>query len=99
MEFRTVKKERETNRMNFEGDFMHHKKEFLSVKQLAAEIPFSEKGIYHLISEGYLTKGVHYKRPTGERSKVILKWSAICEWIDTEGAVPVNQKSRMGRIK
>ena len=53
-------------------------KEYLSVRELAARIPYSEGAIRNLMSQGRLKLGIHYVKPRG---RVAFRWSAIRAWL------------------
>jgi hypothetical protein len=53
-------------------------KEYLSVRELAARIPYTEGAIRNLMSQGRLKLGVHYVKPRG---RVAFCWSAIRAWL------------------
>jgi hypothetical protein len=54
-------------------------KEYLSLKELCARIPYDDQTIRNLMTQGKLLKGIHYFKPNG---RLIFKWAAIVEWIE-----------------
>lgn len=52
--------------------------EYLSVKQLAALIPYSEQTIRNLISAGEFREGEHYYK---RRARVVFRWSQVELWL------------------
>jgi hypothetical protein len=52
--------------------------EYLSVRELAARIPYSEQTLRHLMTQGTLQLGVHYLKPHG---RIVFRWSAIQAWL------------------
>ena len=52
--------------------------EYLSIRQLADCIPYSEGAIRNMMSRGVFLLGVHYTKPNGGRP--IFYWPAIQEW-------------------
>ena len=53
--------------------------EYLSIRQLAARIPYREQTIRNLMSKGVFQLGVHFVKPKG---RVIFKWSAVQAWLE-----------------
>ena len=53
-------------------------KEYLSVRELAALIPYSEGTLRNLVSQGRLALGTHYSKPRG---RVMFHWPAIQAWL------------------
>jgi len=53
-------------------------REYLSVKQLAALIPYSEQTIRNLISAGEFKEGLHYYK---RRARVVFRWSQVERWL------------------
>lgn len=53
-------------------------REYLSVKQLAALIPYSEQTIRNLISAGEFREGEHYYK---RRARVVFRWSQVERWL------------------
>jgi len=53
-------------------------REYLSVKQLAALIPYSEQTIRNLISAGEFKEGEHYYK---RRARVVFRWSQVERWL------------------
>ena len=66
-------------------------KEFLSIRELAERIPYSEGTVRNMISGGDFIRGVHYVKPKG---RVIFRWSRVVEWIESEGRVRFPGKRR-----
>jgi predicted DNA-binding transcriptional regulator AlpA len=60
-------------------------KEYLSVRELAERIPYSEGSIRNLMSQGRFRRGVHYVKPGG---RVAFRWSAIRAWLDEQQQGP-----------
>ena len=56
--------------------------EYLSVRDLARRIPYTEGTIRNLMSQGRLRLGVHYVRPSGRGGRVMFKLSAVLAWLD-----------------
>lgn len=52
--------------------------EYLSVRQLAARIPYSEQTIRNLMSAGEFQEGVHYYK---KRRRVMFRWSQVEQWL------------------
>ncbi len=52
--------------------------EYLSVKQLAARIPYREQTIRNLVSAGEFREGVHYYK---RRGRVMFRWSQVEHWL------------------
>jgi len=57
--------------------------QYLSVKDLAKRIPYSEQTIRNLMSIGELKKGVHWFKPRG---RVVFAWSVMEQWVRTQQA-------------
>ncbi len=53
-------------------------REYLSVKQVAALIPYSEQTIRNLISAGEFREGEHYYK---RRARVVFRWSQVEGWL------------------
>jgi hypothetical protein len=68
-------------------------KPYLSPTELSALIPYSEQSLRVMRSHGEHREGVHWFR-RGRR--VIYKWAAICEWI--ESTAPVVPRSASNDI-
>lgn len=66
-------------------------KEFLSIRELAERIPYSEGTVRNMISDGDFIRGIHYVKPKG---RVIFRWSRVVEWIESEGQVRFPGKRR-----
>jgi len=52
--------------------------EYLSVRQLADRIPYSEGAIRNMMSRGIFRLGVHYTKPNGGRP--VFYWPVVQEW-------------------
>jgi hypothetical protein len=52
--------------------------EYLSIRQLAGRIPYSEGAIRNMMSRGVFRLGVHYTKPNGGRP--VFQWTAVQEW-------------------
>ena len=52
--------------------------EYLSVKQLAAKIPYREQTIRNFLSAGEFQEGVHYYK---RRGRVMFRWSQVERWL------------------
>jgi hypothetical protein len=52
--------------------------EYLSIRQLAGRIPYSEGAIRNMMSRGVFRLGVHYTKPNGGRP--VFHWTAVQEW-------------------
>lgn len=57
--------------------------EYLSVRQLAEKIPYSEGAIRNLMSRGVFRLGLHYTKPHG---RPIFAWAAVLEWLKARTA-------------
>jgi hypothetical protein len=57
--------------------------EYLSVKQLAARIPYKEHTIRNLISAGEFQEGLHYYK---RRGRVMFSWPAMQGWVEKHDA-------------
>lgn len=55
--------------------------EYLSVKQLAARIPYKEHTIRNLISAGEFREGFHYYK---RRGRVMFSWPAVQGWVEQQ---------------
>jgi hypothetical protein len=53
--------------------------EYLSIRQLAQRIPYAERTLRNLMSQGALRLGEHYFKPNG---RVVFKWSAVRAWCE-----------------
>ena len=62
--------------------------EYLSVRQLAGRIPYSEGAIRNMMSRGVFRLGVHYTKPNGGRP--IFHWPAVQEWTRSQPASRVS---------
>ena len=58
---------------------MNEPKPYLSIAELAQQIPYTEQSIRGMMRKGDLLEGTHFFR-RGRR--VVFKWAAICEWIE-----------------
>lgn len=56
---------------------------YLSVRQLAARIPFAEKTIRNFMTTGELIEGVHFFKC---RRRVMFLWSAMRVWVEGQAA-------------
>jgi hypothetical protein len=56
--------------------------EYLSVRQLAEHIPYSEGAIRNMMSRGIFHLGIHYTKPNGGRP--IFHWSAVQQWVRSQ---------------
>ena len=52
--------------------------EYLSIRELAVRIPYSEGAIRNLMTRGVFRLGEHYVKPRG---RVAFRWSAIRAWL------------------
>lgn len=52
--------------------------EYLSIRQLAGRIPYSEGAIRNMMSRGVFRLGVHFTKPNGGRP--VFHWPAVQEW-------------------
>jgi len=57
--------------------------EYLSIRELAERIPYSEGTIRNLMSKGQLRLGEHYVKPRG---RVMFRWTAVRGWLDAARA-------------
>lgn len=55
--------------------------EYLSVRQLAERIPYTEGQIRNMMSAGTFRRGLHYDKPQG---RVMFRWAAVRTWIQDE---------------
>lgn len=74
---------------------------YLSIKQLAAKIPYAEKTIRNLMLAGEFIEGRHFFR---RRRRVIFLWPAVKDWIesqreDTAEAIPLVRSRKYGRSR
>jgi len=58
--------------------------EYLSVRELATRIPYSEGAIRNLMTRGVFRLGEHYLKPRG---RVAFRWSAVQAWLRGENRV------------
>jgi hypothetical protein len=56
--------------------------EYLSIRQLAGRIPYSEGAIRNMMSRGVFRLGVHYTKPNGGRP--VFHWPAVQDWTRAE---------------
>lgn len=63
--------------------------EFLSIKELAARLPYKEGTIRNMMSKGEFVRGIHYVKPKG---RVVFRWSRIVDWMVNEGEVRFRKK-------
>ena len=54
---------------------------YLSVRQLAARIPYAEQTIRNLMHSGELVEGEHYFK---RRGRVIFSWPAMRAWVEQQ---------------
>jgi hypothetical protein len=52
--------------------------EYLSIRQLAGRIPYSEGAIRNMMSRGVFRLGVHFTKPNGGRP--VFHWPTVQEW-------------------
>lgn len=57
--------------------------EYLSVKELAARIPYCEQTIRNMLCAGEFEEGVHFNR---KRRRVIFIWSKVEAWLQARQA-------------
>ena len=57
-----------------------HQKDYLSLKELVALIPYKAQTIYNWISAGVWQSGVHYFKPT--LRKLIFHYPTIKRWVE-----------------
>jgi hypothetical protein len=55
---------------------------YLSAEQLCGLTPWTLDAIEKMIRRGILVRGRHYFQPTGQRGRLIFKWSAIVALIE-----------------
>lgn len=60
-------------------------REYLSIRELAERIPYSEGTLRNLMSQGRLRLGEHYVKPKG---RVMFKWSAVRDWLNAGPGAP-----------
>lgn len=70
--------------VNIQYFIMPQKKTFLSVAELAMEIPYSQKSIYNMISNGFFIEDKHYKKING---KVVFYFPAVAALFTPEASV------------
>jgi hypothetical protein len=58
--------------------------EYLSIRQLAGRIPYSEGAIRNMMSRGVFRLGVHFTKPNGGRP--VFHWRAVQEWTRSQPA-------------
>ncbi len=56
---------------------------YLSIKQVAARVPYAVKTLRNLVLSGELTQGKHYFK---RRGRLMFSWSAIQEWVEEREA-------------
>jgi hypothetical protein len=56
--------------------------EYLSIRQLAGRIPYSEGAIRNMMTRGIFRLGVHYTKPNGGRP--VFHWTAVQDWARAE---------------
>jgi hypothetical protein len=70
---------------------------YLSVRQLAARIPYAEQTIRNLMHSGELSEGTHYFK---RRGRVIFSWPAMRAWVEAQSAaapsIPLVRNNRHG---
>lgn len=59
---------------------------YLSVKQLAARMPYAEKTIRNLMHGGELLEGLHFFKCRG---RVMFSWPAMRDWVEKRGATEI----------
>ncbi len=62
--------------------------EYLTTKELAARIRYSEQTIYNMIHKGTLILGEHYIKPTPK--KLLFRWSAMRDWLGETPSLPAH---------
>ncbi|MBI3786047.1 MAG: hypothetical protein HY270_21875 [Deltaproteobacteria bacterium] len=74
---------------------------YLSVRQLAARIPYAEHTIRNMISSGEFIEGEHYFK---RRGRVMFSWPAMRAWVEQQSeqadepeALPLVRNRRNGR--
>jgi hypothetical protein len=73
----------QTNRDAREPQPATEKTNYLSVRQLAARIPYAEKTIRNLMVAGKLVEGRDYFKRCG---RVMFSWPAIIDWVENTDA-------------
>ncbi len=71
---------------------------YVSVKQLAARIPYAEKTLRNLMLAGELVEGRHFFK---RRGRVMFSWPAMCDWVEKReaavaGGIPLVRNRRHG---
>jgi hypothetical protein len=71
---------------------------YLSVKQLAARIPYAESSIRNLMLAGELVEGLHFFK---RRGRVMFSWQAMQDWVEARTAykaeaIPLVRSRRRG---
>jgi len=61
---------------------------YLSVRQLAARIPYAEQTIRNLMHSGELVEGEHYFK---RRGRVIFSWPAMRAWVEKQSPAQAEQ--------
>lgn len=76
---------------------------YLSVRQLAARIPYAEQTIRNLMHSGELVEGEHYFK---RRGRVIFSWPAMRSWVERQDSsanqhppLPLARNRKNGRPK
>jgi len=54
---------------------------YLSAKQLAERIPYTEASIRNMVSSGELVEGRHYFK---RRRRIMFSWQAMREWVEQQ---------------
>jgi hypothetical protein len=72
---------------------------YLSVRQLAARIPYAEQTIRNLMTTGELVEGVHFFK---RRNRVMFWWPAMRAWVERQSpgegdALPLVRNRNDGR--
>jgi hypothetical protein len=57
--------------------------EYLSIREVAARIPYTEGSIRNLMTQGELRLGEHYVKPKG---RIVFKWNAVRDWFENQPA-------------
>jgi hypothetical protein len=56
---------------------------YLSAEQLAELTPWTPDAIEKMTRRGVLMRGVHYFQPFGRRGRLLFKWDAIIDLIES----------------
>lgn len=72
-------------------------KEYLSLKELVALIPYQPQTIYNWIYTGVWQSGVHYFKPTPR--KLIFHYPTIKRWVEGQNIAKGNKSTHQGTAR